>query len=363
MNPVARSLLLALALSASSPLLAEIPPWRPQVTSSPLVFGSLRLDPAFAIAPPAGQWQVLTTASQFNMWARSWHTFAAHRHHDLYGQSVTEEEVRSIAEAFPDDWAYHLDVEGWRGDIQFVRGFEGGASASIRIPWIEIGSPQMDWVAEDFHSGLGLSTHQREIFPADDTTIFLKHSDEEDVLFAGRELNRAGFGDVTLAGSIPLTVVKRAEQRLALAVDIPTGKRGTLQGSGGVDLTANWFSLWRLDKRDVKLASGLTFLVGGDFLGEDRFPLLPHLLFEVDQPLDRHKLWVASLAARLDGSPLWEITDGRAGYPPLFYRLGISRDLGAGRWVSFELGEELKPQTAVEADWSFHLTFGSATWR
>ena len=85
-----------------------------QPPSEPLKSASLRLDPAFALAPRQGAWSLSFSAAEFNVWTHSWHTFATHRDGNRTGLEVSRDELELIEENFPEDAAWHIDVEGWR---------------------------------------------------------------------------------------------------------------------------------------------------------------------------------------------------------------------------------------------------------
>ncbi len=340
---------------------AELPTWRPTVQTDPLEFGSLRLETGFANIPEPGEWEVSFTATQFNVWSHTWHTFALHREHDRIGQEITSEQLRQIESNFPEDDAWHLDLEGWRSDLIVTRGLANGMSASVKFPYIELGRPHWDAFAEEFHEFLSINTLEREIFPRHDTLIYIKDRDNEHIVEAREEVNGSGIGDVSLGLAMPLRDRWGARHRLVLSAELPTGDRDSLRGSGGVDANVSWFARWEFMKprgtRAITLAAGYTWLdPNGEWLGFQRTEHLGHLSFGIDQPL--WKNLYATLAVRLDSSPLWSITEARPGLPATFFRLGLMAGAGRAGWIGFEVGNELQPQTGGEADWSFHLIWG-----
>ena len=173
-------------------------------------------------------------ATYFNQWAGTWHTGRVHSDRHLQGQSITEDEISYLEAAFPHDQIYRVDVEGYRSDLFLARGVGHGLTLSARVPWIEIGGPHWDALAEDFHKVLPSSpSYQRDFFRRGDTFLFVQGP--HGTIERRQELARSGVGDIVLAGSLALPELFGADNTLAAAVQLPTGKKDTLQGSGGVD--------------------------------------------------------------------------------------------------------------------------------
>ncbi len=334
----------------------QVPDWWPYPQTQPLTFGSLRLDPAFGVFLPDGEWSFASSVTEFNLWDHSWHTFATHRELKRYRLPVSDEELRVIERDFAHDYAWNLDVEGWRIDVVISRGLPEGRSFTVAIPWIEIGSPRWDRLGEGFHNLFGLSSLERDVFPRGETFIYLKDRGNRTTIRGGQELAVSGIGDVSLGYGFPLRDRWGSHQRMALTLQAPTGKAGTLQGSGGWDAGLSWFALWQRPRERIRLAAGATWLdTHGSFLGAQRTSTL-HLMGEVE-----HALWRSFsglLGMRVDSSPLRNINHGYPGYPATYYRLGIIHDQERS-WVAFEFMDALKPQTGIEADWAFRLTAGT----
>lgn len=352
-----RNLLCSLAIFLSAlPLSAQSAFWLPTPQTDPTEFGSLALDPSESLALPKGQWAAAFNATYFNQWAGTWHTGRVHRDRKLQGQSETEDEIAYLEAAFPHDPIYRVDVEGYRSDLFFARGAGHGLTFSARIPWITIGGPQWDAVAEDFHKVLPASpSYGRDLFARGDTLIFVQG--HHGIIERRGELARSGVGDVVLDGSLVLPGFLNAENTLGLAVQLPTGKKDTLQGSGGVDVGLRYFSTWTRPRRSYFAGAGVNHQSHeGTFLGIRRSDSW-NVILGVDQPLTRHVS--ATVRTRIDSSPLQRIVHEDLGRPVVYWRLGMLAKLSDRRWIAFELGDELLPQIGIDADWSAHLTFGT----
>ncbi|MDX1583620.1 MAG: DUF3187 family protein, partial [Thermoanaerobaculia bacterium] len=315
-----------------------------------------RLETGFGLDLEDGEWAQTISVTQFNAWDVSWHTRARHRDLGRQRERVLGEELRYIEEAFPDDNAWHIDLEGWRTDLYVSRGI-GDLTLSAAIPWIEIGGPNWDKFAEGFHSTFGLNRLGREQFPRSETFLYLKSAGNETIIEARDGLNRSGLGDVTFAVGAPLGERWHGTHQVVGTVQAPLGESGTLLGSGGWDLGVTWYGTWRGSVSTYKLAAGYTWLdPGGSFLGTDRSEHLGHLLLDIDRPL-----WFGfhgSAGVRIDSSPLLEVMEADPGYPATFYRFSLLREV-AGTWVGFTFGNALLPQTGLEADWTVSLTAGN----
>lgn len=345
------TLLLAIAPGSS----AQIPDWRAAPQTDALEFGSPRLETGFGLDLDDGEWASSLTLTQFNSWNVSWHTAAVHRELGNGRHPVLSEELRLIERNFPGDPVWHIDVEGWRSDLIVSRGV-GDFTVSAQIPWIEIGSPNWDKLAEGFHSTLRINRLKRDQFPRSETLIYLKSEGNGSIIEAGVELERYGTGDVTLAAGRPLARRWGGSHQIVATVQIPTGREGTLQGSGGWDLGIAWYGTWKKWVSTFKAGAGYTWLdPSGSFMALERSRYLGHLLFEVDRPL-----WFGfqgSAGIRLDSSPLLKIMKAYPGYPATFYRFSLLREIGPG-WISLTIGNALLPQTGDEADYTFGITTG-----
>lgn len=346
------SMLLALAL-ASQPATAQVDPWGSQIFPDPLRFNSLPLEPSQAVAPPAGEWQISATSGYFNVWQTTWHTAATHRDPALVGKPLTDAELRLLEAEFPKDQFYFIDFEGWREDLSVSFGLGDGYALTARVPWIQIGSPHWDAIAEDFHSQLGLSDMRRKLFPRGQTVIYIRgwHGAIE----YRAEENGSGLGDSSLAATGPLGHWLGGEHRWVAALQIPTGEAGTLRGSGGWDAGLRWFGTWGSERRELRFGLGYTWLdPNGSWLGINRSNTW-HALAEFHVPLGGLTL---RSSLRFDSSPIAAFTNSDIGTTSAYWLLGVLGKLGEGSWWAFDAGDNI-PMPGEVPDFSFHLLFGS----
>lgn len=312
-------------------------------------FGSTRLEPAFFVLVPEGEWRFSVISTYFNQWDGSWHTRRIRTVNDRVREPLRPDEVESIEAAFPDDGAYHLDVEGWRVDMVAATGLPAGWVLSLQVPWISIGSHSMDSVSESVHDvipeGKALG---RDLFARGSTAFYMQT--DRGVLFRGEDLEGSGVGDVTIG--LTRRLESRPGHRFGIAIDLPTGERGTLRGSGGVDVTVGWVGRWERPKRRWTAGAGVSWLdPSGDLLGLERSHVA-HLNLDVTQRVWRS--FHGRVAVRLDSSPLGGVTDSSMQDPAIYYHLGGFVEAGDVVWI-VEIGEQIIPQIGIDADWSLHL--------
>lgn len=357
-NPSTRPSLAALLLTAllGSASFAQVAPGALfTVPTDPTEFGSLRMDPFEAVAPADGEWIVLLAGSYFNQWNGTWHTRRVHEDFNLHRQPIEDREIDFMESAFPDDEIYRLDIEGSRIDLLLARGFRNGTAVSVRLPWITVGSPGWDSIAEAFHQAIPVDEHYvRDLFPRGQTFLYLKMDGRSVV--ARDALGGSGIGDVALTVAKPFGERFGLRHRVAATVELPTGKEGSLHGSGGWDVGVRWFGRRTGLRSEWLFGAGLTRLDrSGSLLGFARSDTA-HLSADYVRRISGRTALRAG--ARLDSSPLAGVTSMNLGDPVLFYRLGAQFATRSGQWIALDLGEEIAPQMGVDADFSLHLGYG-----
>ncbi len=333
---------------------AQADPWASVPFVDVLRFSSLPLEGSQASAPPAGEWRVSLATGYFNVWQLTWHTKTFNRDAGLSRTPITDAAIRTLERNFPRDQFYHIDLEGTRTDVVVTRGLGSGLAVTLDVPWVEVGRPHWDAIAEDFHARFGLGTMGREYFPRGQTTVYVRGRHGAIERLDG--LDGGGLGDARLSVTGAAGRALGAEQRWAVAVEAPTGETGTLRGSGGWDAGFRWFSTWGGERRQVRVALGYTLLDrGGSWLGVRRDDMW-HALVETHLPLSRILTFRAS--ARFDSSPLAGFTDSDIGKPSFYWTLGVLAPTSRNTWLAFDGGENYGSSAEVP-DFSFHLQFGA----
>jgi len=331
----------------------QVDPWAPVSFPDPLRFSSLPVSGTEAIAPAAGQWEVSTELGYFNVWQRTWHTARSHVVLGLEGKPLTDAEIKALERAFPSDQFYHIDLEGWRNDFMVSRGFHGGIAVTLRVPWVQIGSPHWDAIAEDFHATLGLADVAREFFPRGQAMVYARGRQRAVERLSG--LEGTGIGDVSVSVTGPLGRWLGAEHRWVVAVETPTGEPGTLRGSGGWDKGVRWFGTWGQGASQLRVGIGYSWLdPAGSWLGVRRDNTWG-ALFEGRTPLGGRLTLRGS--ARFDSSPLAGFTDSNLGKTSFYWTVGMLAPVTSGAWVAFDVGENYGSSAAVP-DFSLHLQLG-----
>lgn len=323
--------------------------------TDPTEFGSLRMDPFESVAPAESEWVIVLTGSYFNQWNGTWHTRRVHEDRGRQRQPIDDDELRFIEQAFPDDEVFYLDLEGSRMDLLLARGLRGGVTVQLRVPWITIGSPAWDSAAEAFHNLVPTVEHYvRDLFPRGETFLYVRTGGRS--LLRREELRQSGLGDVSLSVGVPLGRSARLTHRLVFAVEFPTGRKNSLHGSGGYDVGIRWFGSRQGRRNEWLFGAGFTRQdPSGSFLGLQRSDTY-HLSADLVRRLSTRTALHAG--ARYDSSPLYGLTDLPLSDPVLFYRLGARFEAAPGQWFWFDLGEEIVPQTGLDADFSLHLGYG-----
>ncbi len=326
-------------------------PW-PAPSADPLRFASLPLDLDAAAAPASPGWTVSATTSYFNTWYLSWHPGAIHRELGLVGQPLTSAELHTLEQRHPDDAIFFVDLEGWRADVRFSRSFGDGLVATVDVPWVDTTGPHWDAIAEDFHVSIRSGPGGRDLFPRGQNMLYVRGSQGRLERLDG--LAAAGIGDVALSLAGPLGQALGGEHRWMVAVEAPTGARGTLRGSGGWDAGVRWLGSWRWRRSELSGALGFTRLDrAGSFLGVERSDTW-HAAAAYRLAVGRGT--EARVIGRLESSPLAGFTASKVGSPGFVLTLGVRREL-AGGWLAFDLGENY-PLVGVTPDYTFHLSAG-----
>lgn len=341
-----------LALATSTTALAAPPVFRPTANPDLLRLGSLPFDTAEGAEVEPGQWQVTTSLSYANLWNFTWHTVAYHREVGRTGLCLSSAELAGLAARYPNQWYQFLDVEGWWGEVWVQRGLGNGVTATVRVPYIQVGAPHWDSVAERWHRWLGFPDFHRPEFPRGEALVYIKGPGGT---VERRDVARSGLGDVSLALAIPAGQWLGGTHRAVAAVEAPVGKAGTLQGSGGWDGGARLLSRWGDDRFSFVTGLGYTWTSShGSLLGLRRNHAW-HTLAGFDW-----RIWgplIASTRLQVERSLLAQVAGDRLSKATLSKRFGVAVPLPWESWLAFDLGQDSR-HNGVTSDFSFHLAVG-----
>lgn len=322
----------------------------PAFMPDPLRAASLPFDlPAPATLEP-GRWSVTAGAAWFNTWSTVWELTRIHREAGYDAStSPTSAEFRELEARVPDRADQHIDLEGHLIDLRVERGFNGGWTAGVRLPWISIGGPHWDGFIDQWHHWFGLTTSNREYFRRSDTLLYVQGHDG---VLERRNLDGSGPGDLSLFIATPDLDAIGGRHRAVVALEAPTGETDTLRGSGGWDLGARLHSHWRWTRTALWTALGVNRLdPDGDLLGIERADTWYGGL---GARVRIGKRWRIHGSASYEASPLADFTDGEAGEAALWRTLGVAVRLNPRWMVEFGYGTN-RDGIGIAPDASFRL--------
>jgi hypothetical protein len=299
-----------------------------------------------------GQWRLAISSGYINTWRYSMLPGNVHRELGRQGESFGDDLPDEIAARFPDAEADHIDVDAFRSDLMLARGFSGGWTVSLRVPWIRIGAPNGDFIAEAFHEAFGFKEQRRNFFPRGETTVYAQG--DAGLLYADEALDGSSLGDIAVTVAAPVGTALDGRHRFSVTIEAPTGDEGTLRGSGGWDVAGSWTGVWETGRYAVLAGAGFAALdEGGSFLDIERENTW-HAGVEVSRPVGRH--WSGYVAVRLDTSPI----EGFAGLsdPLVAAQFGVVRRVFGGWHGTVSSSQNL---TGPAADFGFHVAL-STTW-
>lgn len=320
-----------------------------------LDFGSLRLSPCEALAPPAGHWATVAATSYFNDWSGSWHAKTIHQEFHKEHQPFGTDELRLLEQRGPTDHIFQVDAEGWRTDVVLASGFEWGA-VLLRMGVFDIGRPSWDAIGETahrtFHAGL-----ERTLVPRGQTLIYLRTPEHRVEL---RDEIR-GLHATNPSVSVGWTMFRGSsfEDRLVVATQVPIARHNasSLASTGGWDVGVRWLTVGRAADFDLLAGAGYTRVDRHEtFYGFPRSNIW-HTVAEISHPIGGR--FALAAVGRIDSSVIAGRFSGEPAQPDVNAGLAITAALPGNRTATFTFGENV-PSIGLGADWSFHLQFGTA---
>lgn len=328
-------------------------PWRSAANPDPLRALSPPFDPAQAGLPDPDGWSFALETSYFNVWGVSGDITGLHRELHRERQRVGDDELAELELRNPGGSSFLVDLEGWRADLVVTRGLASRLGLSLRVPFLDVGRPHWDGIAERWHSALGLPNADRDVFPTGETLLVLRGRRGTIVR---RGLAGSGLGDVSVGLVAALGPAFGGVHRMVALLEVPTGRRDTLRGSGGWDLGLRWFGLWHRGRFDVLGGAGFSRLdPQGSLLGLQRADLW-HAMAGLDWRLGAGI--AASVRSTYESSPLADHFNERPARPAWFNRFGLTAELGRGLWLAVDTGQDTA--SGLAPDFSFHLTLGTS---
>ena len=164
-----RSAVLLVALLAGTA--AAEPPalLRPGANPDVLRLASLPFEPGDAMEVEEGQWRLTASLNYANLWNHT-HNLVVYRRQEGYvGRPVSSEELAAVAERHPGEWFQFLDVEAWWAQVWVQRGLGRGVTLTLQVPFLDVGRPHWDAIAERWHQWLDLPDFNRHEFPRGET--------------------------------------------------------------------------------------------------------------------------------------------------------------------------------------------------
>jgi len=297
-----------------------------------------------------GHWNVTAGWSWFNTWSTVWEVTQVHRDFGMDDTTLpSSEEFRSLENQYPTEQFNFIDVEGNLFELFVTRGLPSGWSAGIRIPWMTIGKPHWDTFIDQWHDLFGMTDSHRNTFPRGETLLYIPGREG---VIEERELARSGLGDISLSIATPSLKFFGGRHRAVMAVEIPTGKTGTLQGSGGWDIGLRTQSIWTWRPSRLLIGLGMNRLdAGGDFLGINRADTW--FVGTTYQHRLGRRLTLTG-AVTLESSPLADFTDGEAGEPALFKVLALAFEINPRWFTELQYGAN-RDGMGISPDSSFRL--------
>ncbi len=345
--------MLLTALVAGGAVADPPPLLRPGANPDVLRLASLPFDLGDATEVGDGQWCITASFNYANLWNHTRNLVMYRREQGRVGLPVSPEELAALADRYPDEGYQFLDVEAWWAQVWVQRGLGRGVTVTVRVPFLDVGRPHWDAIAERWHQWLGLPDFNRHEFPRGQTLVYIKGPGGT---VQRRDLARAGVGDASLSVAFPAGEWLGARHRAVVAVEAPTGTRGTLHGSGGWDAGMRLWSQWQGDR--ISFLSGLGYTwpsMSGTLVGLQRSRVW-HTMVGFDWRLWRSL--VAMLRLQVERSLLADTAADRLAKPVLAKRFGVAVPLSSETWLSFDLGQD-SIQNGIAPDYSFHLTVGS----
>lgn len=142
--------------------------------------------------------------------------------------------------------------------LKVGRGFADGWQLSFELPLHQAAEGNLDGVAEEFHSLLGLDQDGRFGLAKDDHLFFISNGNGVEVVL--EEPPGSGVGDLTISGKRQLPSYGRWERAFDIAVKLPTGDEKRLMSSGSADVALRFLGSRAFGSWHVHGGAGMIYL-------------------------------------------------------------------------------------------------------
>jgi hypothetical protein len=218
--------------------------------------GFFFFEPESARVLDDGAWIVDMHAADSNTFAKSrWIS------HNVEGDTDRRSGAQTLSLIRMDEGTtiFLVDGETHRTTFTAHRGIGKNLEVAIAVPFTTIGGGSSDGFIEHFHSTLKLGDNQRVAVQRNHETVFLR-TDDNTYLRERPAGNH--IGDVALSAKYELSALEDPHLSLSLqtAIELPTGKAQTLDGSGSLDGGVQLLATRDFGSTRLHASAGLLFL-------------------------------------------------------------------------------------------------------
>lgn len=222
--------------------------------------GFFFFEPESARVLDAGTWVVSFRVSDANTFAKSAWVSRSLEGQTTRGDAMAElrQPRYAIAPAI-----FFVHGEAQRVELSLRRGLGNHLQVGINIPVQGIGGGWSDRAIEAVHRVLRVGNADREALRQDTETVYMR---ADGVDYVRARANGYAVGDIAISAEYEITPFEEPNVHLAVsgAIELPTGRVATLDGSGSLD--AGLQLLAARDFRNVRIHASLGVLR----LGPDR---------------------------------------------------------------------------------------------
>jgi hypothetical protein len=200
----------------------------------------------------------------FDIHSTDSNTFAKSRwiSHNIDGDTDrrTGDQTLGIIRMDPGTTLFLVDGETHRTTFTAHHGFGKNLDVAIAVPFANIGGGSSDGFIEHFHATLNLGDNQRVAVQRNHETVFVRTANNNTYL---RDRPTGNYlGDIAVSAKYELTAFEDPNLAISAqaAIELPTGKAQTLDGSGSFDGGLQLLATRDYGRMRVHASAGLLFL-------------------------------------------------------------------------------------------------------